>query len=184
MNYSIFMTIITLALIQPNAILADENIKFSNKEVKENKTSLTNNEIINEIKTLVQYEIDHSFLMEQAIHNLENQVIKDELVSYRNEIEDNIKKLSVTIEKLGGKAPNHSRDFKGFFLQGYAAMRGLTSDHGVLQALHTNEKLISKAYEKALKLAFPEDLKALVEESYQPNKEVFDYVKKQVDNLK
>ncbi len=145
---------------------------------------MNNQDAVNHLKSLAQYEIDHSFLMQQAVHNLKDSEIIQKLGSHRDAIEDNIKQLCAAVEKLGGEAPEHSRDFKGFFMQGYAALRGITSDYGVLQALDSNEKLIMDAYEKTLHLELPQEAQKVVQEAYNKDKGILQTVHGQAEMLK
>lgn len=130
----------------------------------------TSNEVLNAAHTvktlqkLVQYEIDHSFLLSQCINNLKNQDLKINIVKMQEECESNIKDLSSFIKKYNGEIPAHEKDFKGFFMEGYAAMRGLLTDQGALKALHTNQKLILKAFESALNSNLPEDTLGKIKE--------------------
>lgn len=151
---------------------------------KEEKHTMNKEDSINELKSLAHYEIDHSFLLTQAAHNLNDKEIAQKLSSFKEDVEGNIKTLSGMIEKLGGNPPEHSRDFKGFFMQGYAGLRGLTSDYGVLQAVDSNEKIILNTYEKALKQNFEGDANKDLQKIYDKNKEIAEYVKSQAQKLK
>ena len=144
---------------------------------------MNNQEAVKHLKSLAQYEIDHSFLMQQAVHNLKDSETTQKLGAYRDSIENNIKQLGAAIEKLGGEAPEHAKDFKGFFMVGYAALRGLTSDHGVLQSLDSNEKIIMDAYEKVLRLELPEEAHKVIQEAYDKNKDILQTVHAQAEKL-
>jgi len=107
----------------------------------------------NNIKTLqflAQYVIDGTFIVAQAMASLSNKMMREKLSTILEEYEQNIKTLSDILVKHGGGVPDHTRDFKGFFMQGYTGMRGLISDQGVIHALSTNTKMLADAFEKAL----------------------------------
>jgi len=110
------------------------------------------------LQELIQYEIDHSFLLIQCIDNLKNNDLKANIMKMKEECESTIKDLSSFIIKYNGEIPSYEKDFKGFFMEGYAAMRGVLTDQGALKALHTNQKLILKAFESALHSNLPEDV--------------------------
>lgn len=112
------------------------------------------------LQSLTQYEIDGSFIVSQAVGSLRNTNLSDHLIKVREECEHNIEELANLIRQYGREAPEHSRDFKGFFMQGYVGMRGLISDKGVMSALQTNLRLITNAYEKALESNLPGEVKA------------------------
>ncbi|MCE3237442.1 MAG: hypothetical protein K0R24_423 [Gammaproteobacteria bacterium] len=107
--------------------------------------------IVDTIKPLVQYEIDSTFILAQAISCLSDKTLRDKLSEFREECENNIKTLSEILVDHGGEAPEHTRDFKGFFMQGYTGMRGLISDEGAMKALATNTRMLVDAFRDALK---------------------------------
>jgi hypothetical protein len=112
-------------------------------------TTLTNEnveEIAASFQSLAQYEIDGSFIISQAIASFRNVNLSTHLLKIREECKENIAELANLIRLYGREAPEHSRDFKGFFMQGYVGMRGLISDKGVMRALHTNTQIVANAY--------------------------------------
>lgn len=137
-------------------------------------------EINNQLKMLIQYEIDGAFLLSQAIENVNSPAIRETLIKFRQECEETIQELAHLIHHYGGEAPAHTKDFKGFFMQGYAAMRGLFSDQGVVKALHTNLSLIVRAFEAALLTDLPEAVKPKVQKAHSTAKAHLDYVKSQI----
>jgi uncharacterized protein (TIGR02284 family) len=132
------------------------------------------------LQELAQYEIDGFFLVNQCIDNVKNQAIKDKLSTIKGECEGHINDLSVLIKKYGKEAPEYTKDFKGYFMEGYAAMRGAFTDQGALKALHTNLKLILKSFEKNLSLSFPADVKETVMRIYENKKKSIQYLESQI----
>jgi uncharacterized protein (TIGR02284 family) len=158
--------------------LANLCTTYSQDNIIHNKNN--KEEDIKLLKNLTQYEIDHSFLIRQCIDNIRNQALKDRLLKMREECGSNIQELSSLITKYGGEKLDYSKDFKGFFMQGYAAMRGLTSDQGAMSALHTNSKIILKSYESALNYALPEDIKQTVRKIYESKKSWLEYIESKI----
>lgn len=107
-------------------------------------------DILTMLQSLAQYEIDGSFIISQAMGSLTDTHVIERLSQIRETCEQNISELGELIRQYGKDAPEHSRDFKGFFMQGYVGMRGLISDKGVMKALQANLQIVEKAYEKAL----------------------------------
>jgi|GEM_PF-3549313 len=132
------------------------------------------------LQKLTQYAIDESFLISQCIDNLSNQEIKNKLHLINSKCADNIKELSALLVKYGGNAPDYSKDFKGYFMSGYAAMRGVFTDQGTLNALHTNLKLILKAFDSALNSSVPADVKEAVKRIYEDNKKAIQTIETQI----
>lgn len=119
-------------------------------------------EVLKVLKNLAQYEIDASFLLEQAIENVKSKHIRKALIEARHDCEQNIDSLVKLILQHCGTPPAHSKDFKGYFMQGYQTMRGWPSDKSLLTALHTNLRMLDEAYESALKRGLPEETEKAV----------------------
>ena len=130
------------------------------------------------LQNLTQYEIDASFLISQSIANVENQALKDKLFTLKDECEKAITALSVLVKNYGGKVPDYNKDFKGYFMEGYAAMRGAFTDQGALEALHTNLTLILKAFKSALDSSLPADAQEVVKKIYDSKVKALETVKK------
>jgi len=122
------------------------------------------------LQKLTQNEIDGSFLVSQCIENINNTTLQSRLQAIRNECENNINDLSRLLQKYGGEVPEYSKDFKGYFMNGYAAMRGAFTDQGALKALHTNLKLIFKTFESSLNSPLPQEAKESVKKIYDAKK--------------
>jgi uncharacterized protein (TIGR02284 family) len=128
------------------------------------------------LQELTQYEIDGSFIVSQAIDSINNNEIKSSLSTIKQECELNIKELASIINEFGEKAPEYSKDFKGYFMQGYTALRGMTSDQGVLKALHTNIQMLLKAFEKVLNSDIPDNIKSKIRRIYEIDRHHLQYV--------
>jgi len=132
------------------------------------------------LQSLAQHEIDGSFIISQAMASLKNTNIANHLSKVREECEKNIEELSNLIRHYGKVPPEHSRDFKGFFMQGYVGMRGLISDTGVMKALQTNIKMAAKAYEKAIESDLPHEVQEKLLPLYKNVKDHLEYVASQI----
>jgi uncharacterized protein (TIGR02284 family) len=132
-----------------------------------------------QLKDLAQYQIDGSFLLLQGIENVNSQALKSKLQEVHKQYEENIKNLSNLLTKQGGEFPKYSRDFKGYFMSGYAAMRGIFTDKGVLKALETNLESIQKAFDSALNSSSSLSLetKEAVRKVYESNQKALQTIK-------
>jgi ferritin-like metal-binding protein YciE len=125
--------------------------------------NLNNDALVREFRILAHYEIDRAYLLDQAINKLTNPGYQEILKKIKTECESNIQILSNIIENLGGEAPSYTRDFTGFLMQGYMAIRGLMGDKSLLRALQTDLNIILEAHKKASTLYLPEDLRDSIE---------------------
>lgn len=102
------------------------------------------------------------------------------LLKQERNVKKNIKTLSELIHQYGKEAPMHTKDFKGYFMQGYLAMRGWTSDQGLMRALHSNLQILIGAYEDALKRELPTDVREKVSQIHEIVKDHLKYVASQM----
>lgn len=142
----------------------------------------TQEQTIKCLKSLAQYEIDCSFIIQQAMDSVSDDNFRSKIAKIKQECDENIKELSDMITKYGADAPEFSRDFKGFFMQGYVGMRGLISDGGVMKALKTNTKMLLDAFSKALDSDIELEAKELVQNIYDNAKEHLEYIEKSYEN--
>jgi uncharacterized protein (TIGR02284 family) len=112
--------------------------------------------------SLAQLDIDDSHAYRQAIEHVKEEPIRSRLNEFRADHERHIQTLSQMIRKYGGEPPEYSLDFKGYFLTGYTALRGITGTEGALKAMHTNETMTVSRYDAAVHQEMPEDAHALI----------------------
>jgi uncharacterized protein (TIGR02284 family) len=166
-----------------NAVLQEYIWQISTSQNDTGK-QLSLKDTIKELQALVQHEIDYSFILSQAISSIKDASLKGKLSSFKEDTEGHIRELSDMTRKLGGEPPAYSRDFKGLVMQGYTVIRGLTSDTGVMKALHTNNKIILNAYERAKNLSIPlnlvVDVKSVINRLYQDHEQTYEYLVGQI----
>jgi uncharacterized protein (TIGR02284 family) len=184
LSYAVSIALMLALSISGISIVHAANHSKDPVEKRAEVVAMHNDRIIKELNSLAQYEIDKSFMLNEAIESVNDPEIKKKLLSFKENAEKNISKLLSHVKELGGKPVSYSKDFKGYFMQGYVTIRGITSDVGVLRALHTNEKLVLSAYEKALKLNFPKDIAATIQDIYNENEELNRYLTEQIELLK
>lgn len=146
-------------------IKSDMKIKKSDYQ-NSKEVIMSKNEVAQEVSSLLHWEIDYSHLLRQAIDNLDDEKLIDKISPMIKSTNQNIDLLEGLLRKYGKEPPKHTQDFKGYFMQGYASMRGLLSDSGVLNALHTNLQLSKNAFKASTKKNLPEEVKDVVNGIY------------------
>lgn len=121
-------------------------------------TSTNVSEIIDNLNSLVQLDIDAVRAYQQAIDEIDISNVRDPLISFRQDHERHINDLSDAVRKLGGQPPEVKPDFKGFLLEGFTAIRSKTGTEGALRAMKINEKITNKAYRNAMAWVLPPDV--------------------------
>jgi uncharacterized protein (TIGR02284 family) len=119
---------------------------------------------------LSQVYVDTTHAYRQAAEKIDNRKISEQLASFANEKEKQVEGINQLIRKEGGTPPDFSRDFKGFMIASYTAIRGITGTEGVLKAMESNLRLALGYYDAVLFLNLPKDVRKLVQEYYAVDK--------------
>lgn len=137
---------------------------------------MENRELAKNLCQLIQLDIDAVFAYEQAIERVEVLEIKEQLRFFQGDHERHIADLSNYVVALGERPPERSRDFKGFLIEGFTALRSVTGTEGALKAMQSNEKTTNKQYDEALSWELPADARAIVERNYEDEKRHLRYI--------
>ena len=127
-------------------------------------------EITKKLNSLIQLDIDAIHAYEQAMKNINEVFIRDQLAEFRNDHHRHFRELSAVVQGMGGSPPEYSPDFKGFLIQGFTALRSMTGTEGALKAMESNEKLTNKTYEEASSWDLPLDAISLVRSNFDDEK--------------
>jgi rubrerythrin len=137
---------------------------------------MTNEEIVSELGSLIQLDVDAIRAYDQAIGNIDLPDVKARLTEFRRDHERHVSALSPEVQRLGGKPPANRPDVKGFVIQGFTAIRSMTGTEGALKAMQTNEKLTNRDYGKAVAMAFPPDIMTLLRSCADDERRHLDYI--------
>jgi len=127
-------------------------------------------EITKKLNSLIQLDIDAIHAYEQAMKNINEVFIRDQLAEFRNDHHRHFRELSAIVQGMGGTPPEYSPDFKGSLIQGFTALRSVTGTEGALKAMESNEKLTNKTYEEASSWDLPLDAISLVKSNFDDEK--------------
>ncbi|MDA8166125.1 MAG: DUF2383 domain-containing protein [Desulfobacteraceae bacterium] len=141
---------------------------------------LDKQQILDSITNLAQLDIDAWHAYGQAIDRIDQPIIRERLLIFQEDHHNHILNLSDKIRELGGTPPEFSRDFKGYLLEGFTALRSVTGTEGALKAMQSNERTTNKKYSQALEPELPADVRALLEMNYADEKRHLAYVEEQL----
>jgi rubrerythrin len=144
---------------------------------------MTRDEILTQLEKLIQLDVDATHAYDQAIKNVDEQVIKDKLLLFQGDHRRHIDLLSAKVLELGGTPPELTSDFKGFFISGFTALRSLTGTKGALEAMETNEKLTTSKYTDAAKLVWPTDIASLIQSNLADEQRHLSFVREAIATL-
>lgn len=139
---------------------------------------MNNKELAKKLSELVQLDIDAVEAYGQALKNIDVASVYNSIASFRDDHIHHIKNLSEIIITLGEQPPEHNKDFKGFLIEGFTAIRSVTGTVGALNAMEMNEELTNRTYKSALEeLEMPEEVKEVVQKNYQDEQRHLQYIK-------
>ncbi|NLX03630.1 MAG: DUF2383 domain-containing protein [Phycisphaerae bacterium] len=130
---------------------------------------MANQEMIDNLSSLAQVDIDAVHAYDQAIDQIDadDEQIREKLIEYRQDHQRHVAELASEIRDLGGTPPEYSRDFKGFLIEGFTALRSLTGTEGALKAMKSNEGLTNRRYDEARTWHLTGSAKGVVERGFQ-----------------
>jgi rubrerythrin len=143
---------------------------------------MSNKEMADKLSSLAQLDIDAVHAYDQAIDQIEHTGIRQQISQFREDHNHHVQNLSKLITELGETPPEFSRDFKGFFIEGFTALRSATGTEGALKAMQTNENMTNKKYDEARSLPFRQDIKAVVEQNYNDEARHLRYIEQALGN--
>ncbi|QKT03136.1 ferritin-like domain-containing protein [Ectothiorhodospiraceae bacterium 2226] len=120
-------------------------------------------DVAERLVALAQLDIDAVHAYGQALEHVGDPDIHARLSEFRADHERHIESLTDLIRGLGERPPSLSRDFKGFFIEGFTALRSLSGTEGALEAMKTNESLTNHRYNDALAIPLPAEVRAVVQ---------------------
>jgi uncharacterized protein (TIGR02284 family) len=136
---------------------------------------------IDKLSELAQLDIDAVHAYDQAMEKVEHETVMEHLRQYREDHDRHVTELSALIRELGGEPPDHSPDFKGYFIEGFTSMRSVSGTEGALKATQTNEKLTNKKYDDARSLALDGQERDLIEKNFEDERRHLEYIEGALD---
>ncbi len=133
-------------------------------------------EMIKNLNSLIRLDIDAIHAYEQAMKNINEIEIRDQLAAFRNDHHRHFSELSEFVTKMKGQPPEFSPDFKGFIIQGFTALRSATGTEGTLKAMETNEKLTNNYYEEATRWNLPSEAMVMVRSNFEDEQRHLSYI--------
>ena len=142
---------------------------------------MDNATVAENLGSLVQLDIDAVHAYDQAIKRIEVSTVREQLVRFRGDHERHITELSDYIRSIGEEPPEYSRDFKGFLIEGFTAIRSSTGTEGALKAMKSNEQKTNKDYNEALSWELPAEARTIVQRNYDDERRHLRYVEQCLD---
>jgi len=138
--------------------------------------------VIKKLAKLVQLDIDAVHAYEQALKNIDDTPIFNQIKNFQNDHLRHVDELNIEITKLGGQPLEFTKDFKGYLIEGFTSLRSITGTEGALKAMKMNEILTNKTYEYATNDAdYSSDIKELLEKNYADEQRHLQYIENAIN---
>lgn len=112
-------------------------------------------ELIERLNDLIKLDVDAIEAYGQAIKHIKYDDIRGKFLDFQDDHKNHVANLSAIVREFGGEPAKPSPDFKGYLIEGFTALRSITSTKGALEAMASNEELTNRKYEEACGLKFP-----------------------------
>lgn len=139
-----------------------------------------NEEIYDNIKDLIQLDVDAVQAYEQALKKIDKSDIYDRIESFKDDHQRHIDDLSTYLIDNGREVPKLSPDLKGLLIEGFTSIRSITGTDGALKAMESNEKLTNKKYKEATDWAVDPDLRIIIMQNYEDERMHLAYIEEQL----
>ena len=119
---------------------------------------MTNQEIAEELSSLVQLDLDAVLAHDRAIEVMGDAWMANELARFKLDHQRHILELSKVLLDMKVRPPAAKADVKGTILGGVTGVRARLGTEQALKAMVSNEELTTSTYARALAKPFPEDV--------------------------
>lgn len=143
---------------------------------------MNDKDIADKLKSICQLDIDAIHAYIKANDHIEQMDIKSTIAKFQGDHERHVKDLSDMIRSYEAEPPEFSKDFKGFLLQAFAAIRGITGTEGALKALKGGEKMTNNAYHDAVSQDFPPMVMVLLRRNYDDEQRHLNYIEQALNS--
>lgn len=126
---------------------------------------MADKDVIDKLNNLIQLDIDAAHAYGQALSQVQEPELKQRLTSFQEDHQRHITDLSQEVRRLGGSPADYSKDFKGYLIEGFTALRSVTGTDGALNAMEQNEVLTNQKYSDAVTWDLPLSIKAVIEKN-------------------
>ncbi len=126
---------------------------------------LSTKEIIEECNDLIRFDHDAIGAYDEAIDNINEVFIKEQLMRFRGDHERHVLDLSAVVRRLGGNPPEHP-GLRGVIRKTMTKVAGLGGTEMTLKAMRSNEEVLNKQYHDRMQKEFPADILDLIRRNY------------------
>lgn len=134
------------------------------------------NELLKALEELVQVDIDTVHTYNRVLDEISDEIIRTRLDTFRKEHINHVTAVSNEIRSLGGEPPELTKDFKGYVIEAFAALRTAVGMKSALKALRTAENITYRYYENIVSKEMPPEIKKRLKQNFSEKKVHLDYI--------
>ena len=124
----------------------------------------------------MQLDLDSEHAYTQVIDTVNDPVVHERLAHFLEDHRRHVSHLGEQIQSLGGKAPDSSRDFKGYVMEGVMSLAEAAGLADALNVIKVAEEVTHRAYADAISLDLPPDLKEIIRKHFTDEKNHLNYI--------
>ena len=137
--------------------------------------ALSHDKTIEELNELIRFDYDAIGAYDTAISGIHEPAARDPLIQFRADHERHIVELSAIVRRLGAE-PVDKPDLKGLARKTMTKMAELGGTEMILKAMHSNERVLVKAYMHHQSLDFPTDIAQVIHKNFRDEERHFAWV--------
>lgn len=135
-------------------------------------------EVAKRLNSLIKLDADAVAAYDQAIEHIDETAVREQIERYRDDHKRHIAVLTETVQGLGEQPVKPSRDFVGFFIEGFTRIRSFGGATGTLKAMESNERLTNKRYSDATTWDLEPRIRDIIRTNYEDEKRHLTYIEK------
>jgi demethoxyubiquinone hydroxylase (CLK1/Coq7/Cat5 family) len=120
---------------------------------------------VGKLRRLAQLDVDAVGAYDAAIARIKEPLVRERLNEFRVDHVRHVQELNAFILRYGGAPVELKPDLKGAAMKSLTAMTSLMGTEAALVAMLGNEEVTNRAYEQAQHLAWPPELRALIQKN-------------------
>lgn len=144
--------------------------------------TLPNETMVEELGELIRFDYDAIGAYTAAIDDVRESEIREVFVRFREDHERHVLDLSAIVRRLGGTPPTKP-DLRGFMRKTMTKVAGLGGTKGTLEAMKSNERVLSERYAYHRSFEWPSDIRQAIDRGQEDEKRHLTWIEQALAGL-
>ena len=137
---------------------------------------MAQSKVAHQLNSLIKLDVDAMHCYLQAIQHTDYTPIREKLGHFLEDHERHAVALAQLVQSMGEESAEFSRDFKGFFIEGFTSLMSVSGMKMALEAMRMNENLTNRKYKEALDLEMPPEVRTIVGNNFADERRHLEYI--------